>query len=155
MQISLVGKPQATPTVGVSNIKLNSEHKFVKVWHDLGLSDEKIIEMVALIEPLISEHLQVQFAKVVSVQKLVAIDQEAIERDFDQDQTEEMYRLAYQQLSGKSLGEEVEIFLNDLADKIVNTRNDVHAFLEKHKGQEQIADEEIINYIDEIINARN
>lgn len=155
MQISLIGKPQASPNVGVSNIKLNPEHKFVKVWHDLGLTDEKIVDMVALIEPLISEHLQSAFASVVPTQKLVALDQEAAERNFGTDQTEEMYRLAYQQLAGKSLADEVDLFLNDLADRIVNTRNDVHAFLGKHKGSTEIPDQEIIDYIDQTLNARS
>lgn len=155
MQISLIGKPQATPAVGVKNVQLNAEHKFVKVWHDLGLNDDQIVKMVTLIEPLISEHLELKFSEVVSTQQVVALDQEASLRDFDQDQLEEMYRLTYQQLSGKSLSDEVDVFLNDLADKVVSTRNDVHAFLDKYKGSEQVSDEEITNYIDQLINAGN
>lgn len=155
MQISLVGKPQSTPKIGVTDIKLNPDHKFVKVWHDMGLSDEKILEMVVLIQPLIAEHLQERYAQVVSIPNLVAIDQEAAERDFNQEQIEQMYALAYEQFSGRKLDSEVEIFLNDLADKIVNTRNDVHGFLDKFKSSEQVSDQEILNYIDETINARN
>ncbi|MCA9379001.1 hypothetical protein KC640_01100 [Candidatus Dojkabacteria bacterium] len=127
MQISLVGK-KPTVTQGKNQqdapLQVSSDSRWAKWWQRYGATDEQLILIVLGMIPQLELHLLGLMQQAFNNGEVLALERKVRELNLVSDEVSDFYELAYREKTGRTFGDEVGKYLDELTSELEKIEND-------------------------------